>query len=1030
MKKQVKILLVLGVLLLLSPLFLYVLITRDFFIRGQILSRISDQIGEPIQVNSIKLSPFSHLSFSGLTVGDAEAPVLEIQSLDCEYDLFSMIGGTIEVSELSVEGVRIESVSEAGADLKASAADQANADGATAALVKSFDAEAWISALPDVDLADVSIRDLRFRSISPSGELTASGFSLNAVNINDSGNTRVDMRGRLRFQNSAGAELNDSSFFGTLKGELAKNGLPKNVDFDIAIADLDGTFKELSLKERKLQLTGHISEKKGKFQIHDFRLEEKKHQKVEAAFYAQGQIFTAPFGVDLTVNADPVHPDFLNLAGTAAGGYGFGNTTPRLFAQLKIDESLHLAASGDVVLKSFTFEDPAGLNVLPDPLDISLVFKADVSGKDGNGAVSVFDFNIDDRGARRASIGLLEPLNFVLPGFGSGSKTGFTSVKITAMSDGFRLNHFRNPVFSQTGIDLKEGLLNMNFVGVIEDFGKASHLNGFLEVVGLELKTGSDSINIDRFEQTLTAKVSDFRKVSLRSADTTLFSRGIVALKVKTSGTCTLTPDYSPDNADFEMELETLDKSVARCLPSSLRDQVALNRLEAGGTASLILSGGGQGITANGRFEVKDCTGKLPGTSYLNSLASSVDFKLNAEQMKTISIQNLSMKLTEKNEEIADVVFEGNFVAEGRSRATLRASRLDLFRLQNMFAESQENVIDTESTPADAPADEPGGLSLKTVDAELSLLLENIFYDQVVVKTCRGKAMLQKGVLSFDPLDLVVNNAPASVGGYVNLLSDPIDYSLQTEIRKLPLNPFANSFIIGPENLMGGNLSKLSFNVSGSGTEPVSIVKGINAEFDCSLDDFSVSSKLKDLSSLPVPIVQLALLPFEAVAELSGILPADMVTESMLRRQQKFSNMLNKTGRIDRINGTVSIKMKDGLLQVKQLRYSHPDFSEVSITGILDYSRLNVGPGTSFADLDPVFKDVAITMKLKSMSRSLKFPVGGTLKNPKISFSVGDVIKRGAEAVLEKLIEAGTEDKDLHSKDLLKSFLGIEEEDE
>jgi uncharacterized protein involved in outer membrane biogenesis len=84
---------------------LYLLLTSAFFVRTIVLPRVSASMGSDVTVEDISVSPFSSVVLRGLKVVPKGAePLVEVKEVRLRYSLMAILGGTMKVEEVTVDG--------------------------------------------------------------------------------------------------------------------------------------------------------------------------------------------------------------------------------------------------------------------------------------------------------------------------------------------------------------------------------------------------------------------------------------------------------------------------------------------------------------------------------------------------------------------------------------------------------------------------------------------------------------------------------------------------------------------------------------------------------------------------------------------------------------------------------------------------------------------------------------------------------------------------------------------------------------
>ncbi len=87
---------------------LYLLLTSAFFVRSIVLPKVSASIGSEVTVEDISVSPFSSVVLRGLkVVPKGTDPLVEVREVRLRYSLMAILGGTMKVEEVTVDGPKI-----------------------------------------------------------------------------------------------------------------------------------------------------------------------------------------------------------------------------------------------------------------------------------------------------------------------------------------------------------------------------------------------------------------------------------------------------------------------------------------------------------------------------------------------------------------------------------------------------------------------------------------------------------------------------------------------------------------------------------------------------------------------------------------------------------------------------------------------------------------------------------------------------------------------------------------------------------
>ena len=85
----------------------YFIASSAWFIKGQILPRVSTAAGVPVTAEGVVFSPFSGLEMTGVRIGDASQPLVEVKTVRVRYEALAVLDRKIVVSELLLDGAKL-----------------------------------------------------------------------------------------------------------------------------------------------------------------------------------------------------------------------------------------------------------------------------------------------------------------------------------------------------------------------------------------------------------------------------------------------------------------------------------------------------------------------------------------------------------------------------------------------------------------------------------------------------------------------------------------------------------------------------------------------------------------------------------------------------------------------------------------------------------------------------------------------------------------------------------------------------------
>jgi hypothetical protein len=158
---------------------LYFLLTSGFFLRSVVLPQVSSAAGVVVEAGDISLSPFSSVEIRNLTVtAPGQESLAKVDLIRARYSLLSIIGGDIDVSEVTVENPVVTLVGKADGSMNLpKSSGKPSPDGPP---VKGASA-------PRLNLRNIQVRNATFRANiaqtngTQSAEITGLGITLDRL---------------------------------------------------------------------------------------------------------------------------------------------------------------------------------------------------------------------------------------------------------------------------------------------------------------------------------------------------------------------------------------------------------------------------------------------------------------------------------------------------------------------------------------------------------------------------------------------------------------------------------------------------------------------------------------------------------------------------------------------------------------------------------------------------------------------------------------------------------------------------------
>lgn len=292
---------------------LWTLATSSWFLQSVVLPRAARAMDATLEVDSIRLRPFSSLDLTGLRFATADGSVdASVASLETRYSLRDILRGTITVDRVLLDQPRIHLKPDPGKVTEPK--DPADTGPATVAL----------------NIREVRITNGAFRLTLPDQEVSAEGLNLTLGNLVTNQPASLDLEAGISYASGpadrVALKLALNSGF-TLTPELT----PASATLAMAVelTETAGAFAE-AREVRRVQL--------------DADLKPDRVESLELAFFTPGDetlgrvrlsgpLDPATLAADLRLQVEDIGAPVLNLAGSA-NGMSFGDT--RLAADLRV----------------------------------------------------------------------------------------------------------------------------------------------------------------------------------------------------------------------------------------------------------------------------------------------------------------------------------------------------------------------------------------------------------------------------------------------------------------------------------------------------------------------------------------------------------------------------------------------------------------------------------------------------------------------------------------------------------------------
>jgi len=509
----------------------YFVVTSSAFFKGVILPRASKSVGGEITVADASISPFSHVALRGLTVKTTGAePLLQAEEVGLRYGLFSILGGTIKVDEVTIVSPVVQIVE--------------NADG-TSNLDPLLKKEAKPAAKPapapskppQIDLKSFSLKNATVRRVKllkdggrEVAELTGVNITLDQLKNGQAG--KLTTAATFKMTRSTNDVLEAKSA-GTIEFAVAADLMPQTLKVKVEdeVLRAEGSLRELA--GVRVVVTGEVTPT----EVKEFSERFLRGEKLLGEVKLTGPLNLSKKEGNLKFEVVSIDRQVLNLLG-APFGLDFGTTT------INSTTEISLTQGGSVIAANTKF-NAAKFSVTPKgqttpPLDLQLACNVTVNTADKSAVVQTFtlDGTQNQRPLLRGNLTKLMPL-----AWGNAAAATGDSVFELAVTD-FNLADWK----AFFGDAVSGGRLSLNLTLASQQGGKLLKLGVTSQIADLAAKLGPTPLTQAALALKLNGQVADFKKVNLSDYRLDLTQRTQPAL--------TVTGSANYDGAAFNLQTQ------------------------------------------------------------------------------------------------------------------------------------------------------------------------------------------------------------------------------------------------------------------------------------------------------------------------------------------------------------------------------------------------------------------------------------------------------------------------------------------
>jgi hypothetical protein len=940
----------LGVLIVVLAL-IYAVVSRDFFVRNVILPRVATALDVEITAETIDFSPFRKLEMTGLKVIQPGVFEFSTDRMRCQYRLESVLNGPLEIASVTVDNGSLQATLKTGE----AAASQCRLHGLT-----------------------VAVRNLCADGIA---ELTADGrlevYAGDALSINDA-----------RIAVTAQAALDNDLRLVTAKAEAA-------------LELFEGQIRQESIQNSTVELTTAIRARNAGWEVENLLVQSESNDRTDVRLQAKGTVQMEPVSVQAAFTADPISATLLNAVTSfaetdigialaqdarASGQVVFGESG-RLQGQIQVSmPGLELFANQEKLLEN------VGLTA-DIQAEMDLQAKTLVPGK--------FDVTLSDVHGSLLDAHLLEPEAVPADAVGMALekklRVTMSRLPLAAVSRYTRSDQWQ----------ISDGTLNGVVDFTFSPDGGALMAEAALAVENLGLTVADYEMRNVTVSQSLTATARNFMEIDVAAAETVVKANGsrVLRLQQRAAG------NLQSLTGRYEMEITDVTPALQNILPPAWLTNLDLRKLAAHGRVSALREAADmpaelQADLAITDFLMLDKTYGLigPGTA---DVSARVNYAAGV-----LSVKGVSLLAKRLDQQVAQLAVSGTVAVpldSAPSTLSITSTGADLGFVVGILGrlsqsgQPAQRVPGQESRPHQPPLPPaPPETPVDRADIHLTagLDMKNLRYQDIDISECKGTIVVDNSIITADPLALIINGAPLSLAGQIDLGTPGYAYRLSGSLGKLDIAPFLDAFSSAAvSRKVKGEIADLNFAFSGRGTAPAAVRKNLTGTCDLGLG-------------------RLELHNIEALQE----------TARKWQLPELRTLIFEKAG--------LKTEVADGIATIKELFLAGPDL-QVNADGYvgLDQSLsltavLGVGGGLLQNLTDRGLGSLLIAGNGAYRRLPVEIPVQGNLKHPRVKFSLDSLfqqaLKAKGTAALQEALGAAARKENIDPGEILKSILGEE----
>jgi uncharacterized protein involved in outer membrane biogenesis len=408
---------------------LFFVATSGWFVRTVVLPQVATKLGSELTAEEISISPFSRIELRKVRLTPRGADtLLAVELVRVHYGLFAILGGNIEVSEITVESPTVTVVGKLAGD-----GNLAKLLAALNAQPKS--AETQAGETPKLNLRNLSVKGatLRYAKETAPGafdvcEVSGLNVTLDQLGNGQSGKLTLGLAVTLAQATNRLTAKGDGAFTVGLDAKLMPSAVAGQLK--LGVGQAAGVLKEFANSGAELAVDVTATELK------QLKLAFSRGADALGSIVLSGPYDLAKKEARISYSLDGIDRRALGIA-AAATGVGFGDAAISASGRVDLAQFGQLFASnGKLTVNQFSLVLTNGASPV---LDLALDYKFSVNLTDQTALAEKVDLKVRQVGRDLVTAGLDRPMNLAW----DRTAPGFREATLTLAVNGLELSEWR-----------------------------------------------------------------------------------------------------------------------------------------------------------------------------------------------------------------------------------------------------------------------------------------------------------------------------------------------------------------------------------------------------------------------------------------------------------------------------------------------------------------------------------------------------------------------------------------------------------